>query len=380
MTPAPTETPTDAQGSPGRSRGGVISGYVMRCIREQIGLTQDGVAERFGVSVDTVAAWETGRRPVTAVPVGHMLVYRNRLLQAGAAPDLLIALDRAMEADVLLAGVLDGGGSVGPHHPLGSKVLQRSVVEMLSWPLTGHAPASVEALPKPKRRGPVAANPELPTVARQQFFTLVRRAAETATGSANILTRRQALYLVSYDPAADTTSWIQHQQRGHRSHGWLADWLDARSVASVAVRQGDPERMTAFIGQTRADSNRSEAANLNYWAYWVGEIPQLQADDSFMAGPITPGSWSGQRLLGHLADHLTPGLGFSELYIHTLWSLLTVRPHLLQAPSTDTNALCERFEVLLDGGDLSIQARRELDEVRYAICLSRTQTTGKGHG
>ncbi|OPC82988.1 transcriptional regulator [Embleya scabrispora] len=371
MTPAPPETLTDTQGSTGRARGGVISGYVMRCIREQTGLTQDGLAEQFGVSVDTVAAWETGRRPITAVPVGHMLVYRNRLLQAGASPDLLTALDRAMEADVLLAGVLEGG-SAGPHHPLGSTVLQRNVVEMLTWPLTGRAPATIDALPTPRRRGPVATSPELPATSRRAFFTSVRHTAETATRPADILTRRQALYLVSYDPAPDTTPWIQHQQRGRRSQGWLADWLDARSVASVAVRQGDRERMTHFIERTLVDSDPGETANLNYWAYWVGELPRLHGDDAFMAAPVTPGAWGGQRLLAHLVDHLTPGLGFSELYIHTLWSLLAIRPHLLQAAGVDTDVLRERVDVLLDGGTLSAQARRELDGVRYAIRLSRT--------
>jgi plasmid maintenance system antidote protein VapI len=345
MAPSSPETLTGAQGSPGRSRSGEISGYVLRCIREQIGLTQEGFAEQFGVSVDTVAAWETGRRAITAVPVGHMLVYRNRLLQAGTAPDLLTALDRAMEADVLLAGVL-GGGPSGPRPPHGSTVLQRNVVEMMTWPLTGRAPAAINALARPTRRGPSATGPELPKGSRHRFFTAVRRIAESANGPEDILTRRQALYLVSFDPAPDTGPWMQSRQRGRRSQGWLADWLDARSVASVAVRQGDRDRMTHFIERTLVDSDPGETANLNYWAYWVGERPQLHGSDAFMAAPVTPGTWGGQRLLSHLADHLTPELGFSELYVHTLWSLLAVRPHLLQAAGTSVEALRERVEVL----------------------------------
>ncbi|WP_424644832.1 hypothetical protein [Embleya sp. AB8] len=60
------------------------------------------------------------------------------------------------------------------------------------------------------------------------------------------------------------------------------------------------------------------------------------------------------------------------MYIHTLWSLLAIRPHLLQAAGVDTDTLRERVVLLLDGGTLSTQARRELDGVRYAIRLSRT--------
>jgi helix-turn-helix protein len=371
MAPSLSGTLTGAQGSPGRSRGGEISGYVLRCIREQVGLTQEGLAEQFGVSVDTIAAWETGRRAIISVPVGHMLVYRNRLLQAGVVPDLLTALDRAMEADVLLAGVLNGGPS-GAHHPLGSTVLQRDVVEVMTWPLTDRVPAAIGALPRPTRRGPSAAGPELSRDNRHRFFEAVRRIAESATGPEHVLTRRQALYLVSFDPASDTTAWIHGQQRGRRSQGWLADWLDARSVASVAVRQGDRDRMTHFIERTLVDSDPGETANLNYWAYWVGELPQLHGSDAFMAAPVTPGAWGGQRLLSHLVEHLSPELGFSELYVHTLWSLLAVRPHLLRATGPVTKALRERVGVLLDGGTLSAQARRELDAVRYAIRLSQT--------
>ena len=98
---------TGGTGIPARPRGGVISGYVFRLIREQLGHTQDTLAERFRVSADTIAGWESGRRPLTAVPVGQMLVHRHRLMQLGTGPALLLALERAMEADVLLASALD---------------------------------------------------------------------------------------------------------------------------------------------------------------------------------------------------------------------------------------------------------------------------------
>ena len=98
---------TGGQGTPGRARAGIVSGYVFRVIREQLGHTQDRFAAAFGVSPDTIAGWESGRRPLTSVPVGQVLMHRHRLTHMGAVPGLLTVLDRAMEADVLLASALD---------------------------------------------------------------------------------------------------------------------------------------------------------------------------------------------------------------------------------------------------------------------------------
>ncbi len=80
------QTLTGSQGSAGRPRVGVIAGYVFRIIREQQGRTQEEAAEQLRVSADTIAGWESGRRPLTAVPVGQMLVHRHRLMQMGTAP------------------------------------------------------------------------------------------------------------------------------------------------------------------------------------------------------------------------------------------------------------------------------------------------------
>ncbi len=129
---------TSGQGSVGRPRVGVISGHVFRVVREQQGRTQEEAAEQLRVSADTIAGWESGRRPLTAVPVGQMLVHRHRLMQMGTAPALLQALDRALEADVLLAGALDDEAEVD-ESPLGAWVMQRDLVEVLAWPLN-HVP------------------------------------------------------------------------------------------------------------------------------------------------------------------------------------------------------------------------------------------------
>jgi transcriptional regulator with XRE-family HTH domain len=351
------------------SRSGVISGYVLRVIREQQGYTREEAAEHLKVSVDTVAGWETGRRPLTALPLGQMLSHRYRLMHMGTSPALLQMLDRALEADVLLTSVLDDKAPL-EESPLRAMVMQRELAEVLVWPVNGVPPRPIRGLPKPprSRRGPVPPGPQLSAAERSTFFARMRGTAEQARGDGQFLLRRQALYLSGYDRKGDTADWLSYQQRTERPADWLTTWLTERSIAAVAARRGDRDRMTYFIDTALQNNDVGEAANLTYWAYWVGEMTALELSDDFIAErALRP--WPGDRLLAHLADGITPHHGYVDLNVHSVWALLQARPHLLRS-GVAARTLRDRLPIMLDSGELSARGRRELENIRYAIRLA----------
>ncbi|MFI1282317.1 hypothetical protein ACH4U5_16455 [Streptomyces sp. NPDC020858] len=127
--------------------------------------------------------------------------------------------------------------------------------------------------------------------------------------------------------------------------------------------------MQHFISTDLDDDEAGEAANLSYWAYWIGESAHPELSDDFIAAPRTV-TWHGHRLLRHLVGALAPPHGFFDLNVHTLWALLTARPGLLRTSSDAGRALRSQLPVLLGGTTASTRARRELEGIRYAIRLA----------
>jgi len=362
------ETLITRQGSERPLRGALITGYLLRLCRESVPrrCAQERLAEVMNVSPDTVAGWETGRRPLTAVRAGQFVTLRSALIRLGAAPDLVRLLGVAMEADQILDHAMNVADrhERGDSHPLGAYVQRREVIELAAWPLSGRAPA---ALPAPAvRRGPVAASPDVIPAMRDIVFDHLRRVTETS-GTDSLL-RRQALYLQSYDRRRDAAAWMSDQYRRmpRCRTGWTAEWPVVRTLAACLVRYGDPASLLDFTEYGLADEP-GRIANLNYWAYWIGEIPTAERDDAFM--PVRLGPWHGDRMMRHLTGRLDTVEGVADLGVHTLRTLLAARPRLLDDEPAVTAALAATAGQLIDGGRMSSSARRALAEICYAIRL-----------
>ncbi|MER6103668.1 XRE family transcriptional regulator [Streptomyces sp. NPDC001832] len=359
---------------PRRTSAGAITGFVLRLARESIPRTQVAMAEALGVDVDTLQGWESGRRPLANMRAGALLELRRRLPALGADAGLVRWLDAAMDADRIVAAGLDDDG--GPH-PLAGWVHTRDTAHMLAWALNGTTPPALAGrLPGP-RRGPVAPSPQLATGDRAVFFDRLRATTEHAArqGESGVLLHRQALYLASYDHSPDAAAWTAHTLHGRRDvlarRGWSPQWAAARSTATALARLGDPQPLLDFIDRALAGDDTAEAANLNYWALWLGALPVPQSDDTFMCDRGLSG-WDALTLLRGLAVGLVEAPAFVDLYAHSLHALLAVAPWLPQAAGPLSSPLRERTAQLLDGVHLSARSRRELGRVHYVLDNNRT--------
>ena len=136
------------------------------------------------------------------------------------------------------------------------------------------------------------------------------------------------------------------------------DGMLARSTASALTRVGNPEPMRRFITDQLRDET-SEAANLNYWAFWTGELSEPQASDAFIdALPLN--AWHGRRVARHLLDRLHGNIGFMELNIHSLWALIRIRSGMAADPAL-SGELEARIGRLPDENMVSAPARGELE-------------------
>ncbi|MDA2809624.1 helix-turn-helix domain-containing protein [Nocardiopsis sp. RSe5-2] len=351
-------------------REGRVSGYVLKVVRRAVSLTQEQFAERLGVDVTTVQGWESGRRPLMAVTAGTYLRLRRSLLGLGAPPPLLGQLDSAMEADRFIGYALacEGPGD-NEVHPLATWVIDRPFTDLVGWAFTGTRPSVLMVYAAEQRYGPTPPGPQLAVDERNHIIGHLRDVAEqaapdTETGA---LLRRQAHYVAGFDASPETGEWLalmQHDdERRLHSGRWTPSWPVVRSGAHTLARKGDGDALSRFI-DVHIETDECETANLNYWAYWLGEISDPQVTDSFMV-ELDLGAWSGDRMLSHLVTKLDATNPYIDVVVHTLWSLITRKPEVVNPRSAEAaSAAAAR---LLEQGSVSPQAVKELNEVLYAL-------------
>ncbi|MER7515019.1 hypothetical protein [Streptomyces sp. NPDC126499] len=121
-----------------------------------------------------------------------------------------------------------------------------------------------------------------------------------------------------------------------------------------------------FIERSLAGDDVAETANLNYWAYWLGGVRLPQTDDEFMRDRELV-AWDPMTVLRGLAYGMHHAPGYVDLYVHTLWALITAHPWLPQASPVLARELADRAARLLDSGGVSRRARRELHSLHYVL-------------
>ncbi|MFW6638809.1 helix-turn-helix domain-containing protein [Nocardiopsis algeriensis] len=352
-------------------REGRVSGYVLKTIRQTVGLTQEQLAEKAQVDVSTLQGWESGRRPLMSVPAGSYLRLRHLLHRLGALPRLLAQLDTGLEADRFIGYVLASDGPIDlNNHPLATWVITRPFTELVAWPFTGAVPSELKEVVPLRRRGPSAAGPELAEDERRHMVDHLQTAAEQTTkdSAEGALLRRQAHYVAGFDKSSETVEWLAVMQRAEQRRlgstaGWAPSWAVVRSGAHSMARIGDTDALPHFI-DVHISTDMCEVANLNYWAYWLGEISDPQLADTFMID-MDMDSWHGGRLLKHLVGRLTRDNVYVDVVCHTLWALVIRKPMLLSKSIVEEVAAA--VTRMLDEGLISSRSKRELEEVFYAL-------------
>lgn len=385
MARAQTRTPRTGSSRPIQPLSGraVISGHVLKVIRESLLFTQERLAECLNIEINTIQGWESGRRPLTSTSVSNLMRLRRRLRQLGAKPHVLDALNDAIDADCFLDYVFSTDlSAVEPDdHPLATWVMKRSFNEMVAWPLLGTKPTALEQTPVPaRRRGPVPEVPVLTSAEKYMLFENLRTAVEKSHSThgqafdseqARLL-RRQAYFLSSLDRSQEMQGWLEQMAKREGSRlpdlgAWSPGWVTARSMAVARARVGDPDPLRWFIDKALA-SDAGHTADLNYWAYWLGLIPESHHGDAFMVDRSV--TWYGLSLLRRLSDILPTSRTTVDIYAHSIWALLRDCPHILQEDPTAALQLYHRVAALLEQPDtVGPESRRKLESLYYGLQL-----------
>ncbi|WP_280423153.1 helix-turn-helix transcriptional regulator [Nocardia carnea] len=366
----PRETPTPSQGA----ARGAVAGFLLKLLRESAQLTQADFAELAGVDTTTVYGWESGRRPVAGLRAGDLTRLRMLLTRHGAPPHAIALLSDALEADLIISETVytDPTAVASSQHPLAVSVHQRTLANLITWPVTGRPPAQLADLSSPRRRGPRPSSPVISAADRHRFFDNLLLAADRCRWPEDALLRRQAAYLLGFDDRPESADWLagEHSRALHSTASTQGPgWLRVRSSAIALAAAGDRDPLRAYLSRLH-DDHPQEQANLSYYAYWVGELGAgpVTTDTAMMRAEIN--TWSGERLLRHLLDRLHPGSGQADLYAHTLADLIASHPHLLAANPALREATRAALERMSGDAELMPQARRDLANVAYALRLS----------
>lgn len=332
---------------------GRIGGAVLAAIRTELHISQEALAERLQVGLGTVQAWESGRRPLVKASFQDLQRISRRLRLEGAPSELLHVLDQALLVDSIY---IDMRSADQDRHPLALIVPDRTLTELLAWPLTGDPPRQLRTT---KARLHIA-----PGVRDAVAASLREVADRSAPDERGAMMRRQVKFLVADNPAS--AEWVRAQVLADvRSHPdirtWSPQWAVARSQAVSMAHAGDLDPLRRFITQGLADETAADA-NLNYWAYWVGEHATPWTQDADMTRRAAAG-WSGDRLLDSLVDGVAHA-PYRELCIHTLWALLRRRSHLMRR-GRGAERVTETADLVLSRAELTNDARRRLEQVRY---------------
>lgn len=352
-----------------------MTGSVLRASRLSAHrISREDFAEDLGIDVNTLKGYETGRRPMVNAPGRTLIHIRHRLLTLGADPALVALLDTAMDVDVFVAQAIH----TGDLSLLASWVSTREWNDLLAWAVAGRTPP---VLQRPDQVG-LRDDPEPPRLAighRTAFFDALRNAAAAVRPSPEAdgeLLRRQAFFMAAWDASPAGGDWLADAQRSgvaalRRGNGWSPGWATARSLAVARACQGDPEPLQDFIARGISDQDACEAANLNYWSYWIGEQAPTATSDTFMVGDLGP--WRGAALLNHLAEGLRTPPAYIDLSVHSIQALIARRPHLLGEHPAVAADLAATSGQLLDSPGLVEPTRRALDRIHFtAATLSRT--------
>lgn len=332
---------------------GRIAGAVLKALRANVDLTQEQFAERLGSGVTTVQGWETGRRPLINARYGEVQRVRRLLRTAGSTAGQLAVWDQALTADTIMAEI---GALDVDTHPLVLVVPDRTLTELLAWPLTGVPP---------RQLNDTTAELRVETGVKNDLAAGLRAVVDrSGDGLAGAMLRRQAKYLVAaHEPSrgwlADITARDVRNARDLRE--WTPQWAVIRSHAVSAAATGDLDPLDRFVREGLS-TDQDIAANLNYWAYWVGEISTRWSSDADMLEPDQ--TWGGGALLASLLDGLEHA-PYRELCAHALWALLRHRRSLIDNPTTRTRVTAVIDTVTSTENALSPDAKRRLDQITY---------------